>query len=184
MPFIIFTLIGLISTSQVNLKQDTTILSTVAESENPNYSKAIFPNNDCTVQTCYNGKCISPSICLCDPYYADFPSNSLQTEGTVCMYKRKSWVLIFLIELIIGNGIGHMIAGNTIYGILKLFCGLTGCVSKIIVSCMSKDTNGGKIAAFGCCICLMLCVYCIWCIADICIFLFRVYRDGNGVTVY
>ena len=100
------------------------------------------------------------------------------------MYKRKSWVIIFLIEFIIGNGIGHIVAGNIFYGILKLFCGLTGCVSKIIISCMSKDTSGSKIAAFGCCICFMLCVYCIWCITDICIFIFGVYRDGNGVTVY
>ena len=112
MLFIIFTLFSFISTSQVNLKQNTTILASVAESENPNYSKAIFPNNDCTVQTCFNGKCISSSICLCDPYFANFPSNSLVTQGAVCMYKRKSWVIIFLIELIIGNGIGHIVAGN------------------------------------------------------------------------
>ena len=183
MIFIVFGLLGLIATSQVNIKQDATVLATAADVENPNYPKATFPNNDCTVQTCYNGKCISPAICLCDPYFANFPDDSLQTQGAACMYKRKSWVLVFLIELIIGNGIGHLVAGNITYGLLKLLCGLSGCVSKIILACMDKK-NEGTAATFGCCICCMFCVYCVWCITDICIFLFGVYRDGNGVTVF
>ena len=183
MIFIVFGLLGLIASSQVNLKPETTALVNTAASENPNYPKALYPNNDCAVSNCYNGRCISPSVCLCDPYYANFPEDSVQSQGVACTYKRKSWVLVFLVELFIGNGIGHMIAGNVTYGVLKLLCGLTGCVSKVIMALCSKE-SGEKVAAFGCCICCMLCVYCIWCITDICIFLFGVYRDGNGVTVF
>ena len=89
MIFIVFGLLGLIASSQVNLKPETTALVNTAASENPNYPKALYPNNDCAVSNCYNGRCISPSVCLCDPYYANFPEIQFKVKVSPVLTKEK-----------------------------------------------------------------------------------------------
>lgn len=100
--------------------QQTTILKTNQEEEekHPNYARAYFQNKDCDEDNCFNGRCNKDkSICYCNDNFANYPSSG--NKERFCVYKRKSQLAGFLLEFILGFGIGHLAVGRIAMGYAK-----------------------------------------------------------------
>lgn len=73
----------------------------------------------CNDETCppERGTCSGENICYCfDGYISTFETKVL------CDYEQKDRTLFFLLEFIVGLGLGHFYVGNKIYGGIK--CGV------------------------------------------------------------
>ena len=135
-------------------------------------TKKIMPDSElCNEQNCPidRGTCSGENFCFCfDGYISTYESS------TLCDYAQKDRTLYFLLEFILGFGIGHFYIGKYIYASIKLFvyCSLLG------VYCWKfynkKGIDNARIRLF---IWLNICI---WQFLDGC-FIFRgVYMDGNG----
>lgn len=72
-----------------------------------------------------SGKTKSFQNCICEEGYTDLDSS----QYVKCCYKRKSQLIAFLLEFVLGFGVGHFYIGNNQIGFLKLFGCLTFCCS-------------------------------------------------------
>ena len=153
-----------------------------ASSQYLNYDRAYIPTNDCSLENCYNGNCVSSQICICKSEYAEFhelPTN----DGYYCTYRRHSKLKIFLTEFFLSFGIGHMVAGNVGYGIFKFILPIIACFTLSAGLFGMRNCNQAQImtvCGIGV-VCLIL--FLIMHIFDICQILFGNYFDGNGVAL-
>ena len=82
-------------------------------------TKKIMPDSElCNEQNCPidRGTCSGENFCFCfDGYISTYESS------TLCDYAQKDRTLYFLLEFILGFGIGHFYIGKYIYASIKLF---------------------------------------------------------------
>ena len=85
-----------------------------------NILNKIKPNSElCNEDNCpkHRGTCSGENYCYCfDGYISSFETSFF------CDYDQKDRTLYFLLEFVLSFGIGHLYAGNYIYGIIKLIC--------------------------------------------------------------
>lgn len=161
------------------------ILFTLSNSQNvqssyPNYNLADIPSKDCAISNCYHGRCITNDKCLCDNDYAQFPV--LSSDGTYCTYHRQSQLKIFLIEFFFSFGIGHIVAGNTGYGIFKMLLPILTCIILCCGGLFATKSGALAVGIMGLGFLCMI-VFIIMQFYDICVILFGSYLDGNGVSL-
>lgn len=146
-----------------------------------NYDTASFPDNDCSIDNCQNGKCSEDkSICRCHKDFANYPESG--NHGVYCSYRRKNQLVPFLIEMFVSFGIGHLVIGRIATGIIKMVLGCSGCFAGICLFCVSagKECAGSVgLILFG----ILGVAYILWYFIDLFLFGFNVYTDGNGVDL-
>ena len=80
----------------------------------------IKPDSElCNEEICplERGTCSGENFCFCfDGYISSYESSVL------CDYAQKDRTLYFLLEFVLSFGLGHLYAGNYIYGIIKMLC--------------------------------------------------------------
>ena len=135
-------------------------------------TKKIMPDSDlCNEQNCPidRGTCSGENFCFCfDGYFSTYETN------TLCDYEQKDRTLYFLLEFVLGFGIGHFYAGKYIYACIKL------CIYAVVAGVYflkfynKKGIDNARIRLF---LALNLCI---WQFIDgLCIFN-GTYMDGNG----
>ena len=135
-------------------------------------TKKIMPDSElCNEQNCPidRGTCSGENFCFCfDGYISTYESN------TQCDYAQKDRTLYFLLEFVLGLGIGHFYAGKYIYASIKLviYCSIFGLYFFKFHN--KKGIDNARIRLF---IWLNICI---WQFIDgLCIFR-GIYMDGNG----
>lgn len=142
-----------------------------------NYNYALIPTADCTSYNC-NGQCYSKEICYCSSHLASYKDPADQ----YCTYERHRFAIVVAIELILGCGIGHLIAGNMTYGLIKMAFGLGPCILGTIYGCSGhKKTMTGPLKSLNS---LLGIIYLGIYLYDLYYFIFKNYTDNNGVTLY
>ena len=143
-----------------------------------NYNYATIPTGDCSTYNC-NGQCYSKDVCYCSAHLATYrdPANQY------CTYERHRFAVVVAIEIIFGCGIGHLIASNTNYGLIKMALGLGPCILGSVYGCCIGDKKKmpGPLKSITS---LLGLAYVILYLYDIYFFIFKNYRDGNGVSLY
>ena len=173
--------------SKKSRKADKTTTKEKAEKKaekkaEPNYTKYEYPKKDCSQENCYGGKCNDDkSVCYCLKEFSSYE----ERIGEACSYARYYQLPVFLIELFIGCGIGHLYLLRIATGICKLLLAAIPGIIKILdyfINGDSKERSGiwyilliiAKIMGVA---------YGIWWFVDLFLFGLRKYKDGNGVTL-
>lgn len=163
------------TTELSNLRQEKPMIVFNYVSPDPNdylYASVL----DCNDKDCpFPNKCSwDRKQCFCQKGYANYPL--MTKEKQYCQYKQSPQLLSFLLELVLNMGIGHMFAGRTEIGIIKLLFYL---VPFFCCSLFLKK-EGTAYVCWGCCHC---CFVIVWWIIDAINFGLNFYRDGNGVPL-
>ena len=181
-----------LKTNKKQQQQTTTVKQTITnleeEEKHPNYARAYFPDKDCDKDYCFNGRCSrDKSVCFCNEAYANYPATGKHER--FCVYKRKSQLAGFLLEFLLGFGIGHLTVGRIAMGVCKLILGMTPLIFKIIVCIVSAVSGDKSDATFSSFLILnfllifMTMAYGIWWFIDIFMFAFNKYPDGKGIDL-
>lgn len=126
--------------------------------------------------------------CICNIGWTDDPVNN----SVKCCYKRKSQALAFILESVVGLGIGHLYIGNPLIGYFKFSFSLVLCCffwSNIFISFYReakieninrghRKREGSVLIIVGC-----FCTYFIWQLVDMILFGINYYCDGNGIAL-
>ena len=132
----------------------------------------IKPDSElCNEEICpiERGTCSGENFCFCFDGYISSYESTYQ-----CDYEQKDRTLYFLLEFVLSFGIGHIYAGNFVYGVIKMICyaGLLG--TYLIKFAKKKGIDAARIRLF------IWVVIAIWQLIDgLCIFK-GIYTDGNG----
>jgi hypothetical protein len=128
------------------------------------------------------GICTRDNKCLCLDGYTTVTDYDF--EGFQCNYLQKSQAITFLLEFIIGFGVGHFYLGNIGIAVVKLiFCFFTAFI--ICLSPYFSITMKNKIlrhlvpylqSIFGM-------IYCIWQVVDGVLIGLSYYKDSNGIEM-
>ena len=151
------------------------------------------------------------SSCFCNKGYTSFGINGniSSSDNIYCCYKQKSQTIAFLLETLIGFGLGHLYLGRYAFFAVKfaiqlIFCVV--CILSTIITCVKErdlteeekdefdenEDEGEKKQIFsffkGCnvyTIMILCCVfgYSLFQIIDIMVVGFAYYKDGNGETM-
>ena len=148
----------------------------------------------CKVQNCWDticavdpqGKCDSYS-CICNEGYYTYPVNAMAQ----CCYKQKSQLIVFLLEVFISFGIGHIYASNYNMGMTKLVTYSSICFLfyAAFIYRVWKDEKLGEensiIIKFTNILSVLMCfcTYNIWQCIDILLIGTNYYVDGNGAPL-
>lgn len=146
----------------------------------PNFNIADIPTKDCAISNCYHGRCITIDKCFCNNDYAQFPIQS--TDGVYCTYRRQNQLKIFLVEFFFSFGIGHIVAGNTGYGLFKMFLPVLACIAFCCGGLFIEKSGAMGVGILGLGVICGI-VFGIMQIYDICTILLGSYLDGNGVSL-
>jgi hypothetical protein len=128
------------------------------------------------------GYCTMDNECKCFEGYITIHNEEFGEYQ--CNYQLKSQTLAFLLEFVIGFGVGHLYLGNVELGIIKLlFCFMTAffiCFfpyfSASIRTKYLKNTAPFIQSFFGI-------MYCFWQIIDGVLIGINYYTDGNGISM-
>ena len=134
-------------------------------------SDKIRPNYDlCNEENCppERGTCSWENFCFCFDGYL-----STYEIPVLCDYQQKDRTLYFVLEFFLSLGIGHLYAGNYIYGIIKMIC-YSGLLGLYFVKYLNKKgIDAARIRLY------IWVIIAIWQIIDgLCIFR-GIYTDGN-----
>ena len=150
------------------------IASTRRHNTNEKFTKIlekIKPNSElCNEDNCpiEKGTCSGENFCYCfDGYISTFETSYF------CDYSQKDRTLYFLLEFVLSFGIGHLYAGNYIYGAIKMLCyfGIFGVY--LVKFRLKKGIDAARIRLF------LWVIITIWQFIDgFCIFK-GIYTDGN-----
>ena len=67
--------------------------------------------------------------CQCNMGYSSYDITDLKTDNNIlCCYEQKGQMTAFLLEMLIGFGVGHFYIGNYLFGIIKLIVQIFLCV--------------------------------------------------------
>jgi hypothetical protein len=188
-----------------------------SEFETPCLSAQICLVNDKTYIHCSShGKCFYDVIqyyksnkttsfqnCVCDEDWTDLIPN----PEVKCCYKRKSQFMAFILELVVGFGLGHFYIGNSFIGYLKLIsyivmycacCSIGCCFCNRDESYYKKVTKDSKISnetftidenkllilkILNFIMVFSACGFCIWQVTDAILFGLNFFRDSNGIEL-
>lgn len=124
--------------------------------------------------------------CICDRGYTDDPDNS----DIKCCYKKKSQFTAFLLEVLLGFGIGHFYIKNYTIAIIKLIFQIISCCSCCLIGfCFCYKSNkhneepSNKQIALNINFIAWILLYIIWQFIDLILFGINFYNDGNGVSL-
>ena len=138
----------------------------------------------CTQQNCpkLHATCQPDNTCKCDPDYVTV--NDPYYGEFQCNYFKKSQTIAFIMEFMIGFGVGHFYMGNLIIAILKLFF----CFATIFIICFSPYLSGilknRKIKnALPYLNMLFGLIFCGWQIFDGVMIGLNIYTDRYGMTM-
>lgn len=133
----------------------------------------------CNQYNCPNtrGKCMPDNSCAC---VKGFITESDEIE-VKCNYKQKTKAKAFLLEFIIGFGLGHIYMGNLKIALIKLCFSFVSCYFICFLpSCQKAD----------CCIkfskvlhIILGISWAIWQIIDGAMILLGKYKDNNGISL-
>jgi len=110
-----------------------------------------------SAQCDYHGTCkVDGTGCMCDSEYATHNSDIIQ-----CNYKRKSTLLVFLLQFFLGipTGVGYFILGLNGLGAGQLVLFWLGLIPVCVLGCAMAGGGGGSGGAAGICLstCYILC---------------------------
>ena len=132
----------------------------------------------CNKYTCPKGrgKCNELNECICEKDYDTI--DDLTKGDFYCNYRKKSKVMAFLLEFVIGFGCGHFYMGHNILGTVKmiftgLFC-LVFCQYPSISKITELKRYARHVELF------LIATWALWQIIDGILIAFGVYKDGNG----
>jgi hypothetical protein len=148
----------------------------------------------CMVGNCWNMLCAGPPKgncvninCECSKGYYTYPSNSMSK----CCYEQKSQLITFLLEALIGFGVGHIYAMNYSIGIIKLvtysvlflFLFTTFCYRFFRTEKIGYENY--IMLKFASILSMMMCfcTYTVWQCIDILLIGTNFYVDGNGAPL-
>lgn len=170
---------------KVNVSQLSTPEGDISEADVHFY---YAENIVCTRSNCpLPNNCIDDSTCQCYQGFVDYHDNSTN-NNTYCNYKQKKQIVAFMLEFFVSLGVGHLYAGRTVFGILKLLVMLGPVILMILNCCFGiafKSERGQSILGIftiigGCILCVG---YFAWQLVDLVMFGINKYRDGNGVPL-
>lgn len=135
----------------------------------------------CNKYTCspHNGKCSLDNKCLCANGYTTI--NDKKFGDFECNYKMKSQATTFLLELIIGFGMGHFYLGNVNLALCKLFFSVFACYFICMLPSFEKIRLTKMCAYYSQFIFGLIWV--IWQIVDCVLILKNHYKDINGIEM-
>lgn len=124
--------------------------------------------------------------CICDKGYTDDP----KLPSIKCCYKKKSQFAAFLLETILGFGVGHFFIENYTLGVIKLCFQVTACCSCCLIGfCFCYKSNkhneepSNKQIFLNIAFLSGILIYMIWQTVDLVLFGINFYKDGNGVEL-
>lgn len=135
----------------------------------------------CNKYTCplLNGKCGRDNECECVFGYTTI--DNIKFGDFHCNYKMKSQVKAFLLEFLIGFGIGHFYIGNKILALVKLLFASMTC----FIICQLPSIE--KIKSIKICAYYIQMIFgsflIIWQIVDSVLIGCGVYKDNNGIPL-
>ena len=148
----------------------------------------------CVIRNCWNTICAaSPQgdcknySCMCNEGFYTFPASSMAR----CCYEQKSQLTTFILEIIIGFGLGHFYALNYSMGMTKLVIYSVICFlfySTLVYRHLKNEKIGEEnsiILKFTNILSVLLCfcTYTIWQCIDILLIGTNYYVDGNGAPL-
>ena len=114
------------------------------------------------------GTCSGENFCFCFDGYISSYESSRQ-----CDYEQKDRTLYFLLEFVLSFGVGHIYAGNYVYGAIKMICYIALFGVYLIKFKKKKGIDAARIRLF------IWVIIAIWQLIDgLCIFKGK-YTDGN-----
>ena len=138
-------------------------------------------NIQCGKYICFGsqGTCFYNTTCICNAASDTFPEDS----AVMCNYSRKSQIIAFLLETVVSFGAGHFYILNLSMAIPKLLCWIIGYSFFISIRLISSkreenDSTALLLSLGGCLTCFVMVS---WYIADVIMFAFNKYGDGNGI---
>ena len=132
----------------------------------------------CNIYTCPRGRglCNEENICVCKDGYDTI--DDLSRGDFYCNYKKKSRLVAFLLEFILGFGSGHFYMGHNILAIIKLAFTTFTCLLFCQFENIRKITEIKYIAVPL--ERVMIVCWAIWQIIDGILIGLKIYKDGNG----
>ena len=132
----------------------------------------------CNKYTCpkSRGICNEENECVCIKGYDTI--DDLSRGDFYCNYKKKSKLITFLLEFVLGFGAGHFYMGKTTLGTIKMIYSTLTCLLFCQFQSIRKITEIKQIA-----VPLeraLLCGWIAWQIIDGLLIFFGFYHDGNG----
>lgn len=173
-----------------------------------------FESYDCNYSNCdENGGICDGDLCKCKENYTTSTKGNVMhvyKQNTIsdlnlkfCNYEMKRSVYAALIELFIGFGMGHFYTGRKLFGCLKLIlyillCCVSFCSLAIGIKIAedhnlnlnnfnenNNQTHNHPAVKFFLLMSVSICNFLfIWQLFDFCLFMFKVYKDGNNLPLY
>lgn len=129
------------------------------------------------------GVCTRENRCACFDRFVTV--NNDKYGDYQCNYERKSQTVAFLLEFIMGFGVGHFYLENFSFAIIKLIFSFSMAFFICFFPHFSMNIKSQKMqnmvpylqTLFGV-------IYCIWQISDGVLIGINYYKDGNGIDIY
>ena len=143
--------------------------------EEENYKN---PLTICNIYTCPKGRgvCNEENFCVCKEGYDTI--DDLSRGDFYCNYKKKSKLIAFLLEFVLGFGSGHFYMGHTILATIKMIFTTFTCLLFCQFNNIRKITEIKYIAVPM--ERVLIIGWAIWQIVDGILIGFNIYKDGNG----
>ena len=124
--------------------------------------------------------------CICDTGYATGINDSIS-----CCYAQKSQIMAFMMEFIVGFGLGHFYLGRLTYFFIKFSCYCLFCCSFYSIAvcfCYNNDELNQKTATptqkfFNIVLITSCCLYILWQWLDAILIGINFYLDGNEMPL-
>jgi hypothetical protein len=168
----------------------------------------------CNTSNCDpNGGICESNICKCKENYTtstrgniisvSYQNSLSELNMRFCNYERKRSLYAAIIELFIGFGMGHFYSGRKVFGCLKLilyllltcisFCSLAigikiaedHGITNIQLNLISNNEAINPAVKFFFYVCVSIINFIIlWQLFDFFMFIFKIYKDGNDISLY
>ena len=126
------------------------------------------------------GVCTRDNKCICIGDYMTHPDREKYGDYQ-CNYQQANQSKVFLLEFLIGFGVGHFYLGNTILAIIKCTFSLTTAIVVSIYPCLSANQNTGKKCNYL--IMFLGLIYVTWQAVDGILIAMNYYTDSNGIEM-
>ena len=145
---------------------------------NPNDKETKKPLVICNKYTCpkSRGVCNEENECVCIKGYDTI--DDLSRGDFYCNYKKKSKLIAFLLEFVLGFGSGHFYIGHTVLATIKMIYTSFTCLLFCQYYSISKITEIKRVAVPL--ERILLIGWAVWQILDGILISFNFYKDGNG----
>lgn len=154
------------------------ILSSLCSLSSSSIPSSLFICNQYTCSPA-NGKCGRDNECICAFGYTTIDDDSF--GDFKCNYKQKSQVKAFLLEFLIGFGIGHFYIGNVTLALAKLLYSSFTCFVICQLPSFAKIKSTKRCAYY---IQLIFGLgWVMWQIVDSIMIVMNYYKDNNGMKL-